>query len=818
MSAPEYLWGPLVPSQPGASGRPFRMASTARPLVDLRVLDLTDGRGDLCGRMLADLGANVLRIEPPAGVASRRRAPFGPDGRSLHFAVRNAGKRSAVLNLEDPAGGADRERFLELVVEADVVVESWAPGALDDLGLGPNVLLAANPSLVVASLTGFGQTGPDRDLVATDDVIFALSGWQALSGVPHKPPLLLPGAIASDAVGVLGAYAVLVALVHRARGAGGQHLDVSALEAVAQMNTWGLAGASDSLRRGSVPPTVRSGDSPMYPTFDCLDGKVRCVIMAPGQWRALWEWMGSPEAFADDYWADYVNRLMNSDVINPLYAEHWASLQMIEGCREAQRRGVVATPLLSPADILVDEHYASRGTFVNAEVAPELIAPVVSGPIEIDGVRVGHRDRAPEVGEHEAVFGGAAFTLTSPLGPADDLPLRGLRVADFGHGGVGVECGRMLAEYGADVVKVESHAYPDFIRIILGGEMSAPFASSSRTKRCLGLDLKHGDAHEVVTRLVAWADILIENNSTGTMNALGIGWDDVHRMNPDAVMMSSQLMGSRGLQADWAGYGPTLQTAGGLSWLWAFDDGEGPPGSNAIHPDHLAGRIGALGALAAVIGRDRGATGAHVEVAQVEALMATLADEFLAEAIEPGSVRPRGNSSPDGAPWGTFPCAGEQRWVVVCVRDDDDWTGLRRAMGDPDWARNPTLDSVEGRMADRERIEALVAEWTMTLDRAAVQDRCQAEGVPAGRVMFCIDQLEDAHLVDRGFLATVDQDGLGTITMAGPCFTGSGMGPPALSPAPLIGQHTRRFCVDDLGMDPDRVEYLIRTGALEALD
>jgi len=219
-----------------------------------------------------------------------------------------------------------------------------------------------------------------------------------------------------------------------------------------------------------------------------------------------------------------------------------------------------------------------------------------------------------------------------------------------------------------------------------------------------------------------------------------------------------------------------------------------------------------------VIGRDRGATGAHVEVAHVEVLMATLTDEFLAEAIDPGSVRPRGNSSPDGAPWGTFPCAGEQRWVVICVRDDDDWVGLRRAMGDPEWARHPALDGVGGRMADRERIETLVAEWTATLDRKEVQDRCQAEGVPAGRVMFCIDQLDDPHLAERGFLVTLDQEGLGLLTMAGPCFTGSGMGPPALSAAPLIGQHTRRFCVNDLGMDPDRVEYLISVGALEALD
>ena len=131
------------------------MRSTTHPLTDLRVLDLTDSRGDLCGRMLANLGADVLKIEPSTGVASRRRAPFGPDGSSLHFAVRNADKRSAILNLADSTDDADRDRFLELVAEADVVVESWAPGTLDDLGIGPNVLLTANPSLVVASLTNF---------------------------------------------------------------------------------------------------------------------------------------------------------------------------------------------------------------------------------------------------------------------------------------------------------------------------------------------------------------------------------------------------------------------------------------------------------------------------------------------------------------------------------------------------------------------------------------------------------------------------------------------------------------------------------------
>ena len=339
------------------------MPTTNRSLEDLRVLDLTDARGDLCARLLGDLGADVLRVEPPGGVRSRRLPPYGPDGRSLHFAYRNTNKRSTVLDLGTPE---DCISLLALVAEADVLVESFQPGALDDLGIGPTVLLDLNPELIVASLTDFGQTGPDRDLVATDDVVVAMSGWLALSGIPEKPPLLPPGSLASDVLGVMGAYAVILGLIQASRGGGGQHLDVSALEAVAQLNTWGLPNSSHSLARGSVPQMLRSGDSPMYPTIPCADGHVRQVVMAPGQWRALWEWMGSPEAFADEYWESFFNRLTNLDILNPMFEEHWATIEMLDGCREAQARGIVATPMLSPADILAEEHFDARGSFVHA--------------------------------------------------------------------------------------------------------------------------------------------------------------------------------------------------------------------------------------------------------------------------------------------------------------------------------------------------------------------------------------------------------------------------------------------------------------------
>ena len=352
------------------------MTPDNRPLEGVRVIDLADERGELCGRLLADLGADVLRVEPPGGAVSRRLPPFAPDGTSLYFAYRNTNKRGTVLDLQD---ADDRRRLCELVASADVFVESHGPGYLASLRLGPEVLLDLNPDLVVASLTDFGQEGPDADLASTDDVVVARSGWLSLSGIPEKPPLLIPGEVAHDSLGVLGAYAVVLALLHRDRGAGGQHLDVSALEVLAQMNTWAIPNADYSLRQGGTPQVLRSGDSPMYPNIPCADGMVRQVVLAPRQWRALWEWMGSPEAFADEYWESTFSRLLNMDVLNPLFWEHWTDRPKVEGSAEAQRRGIVALPMLSPAEVLDSEHFAARDSFLDVEVAPGVVGPVMAG-------------------------------------------------------------------------------------------------------------------------------------------------------------------------------------------------------------------------------------------------------------------------------------------------------------------------------------------------------------------------------------------------------------------------------------------------------
>jgi crotonobetainyl-CoA:carnitine CoA-transferase CaiB-like acyl-CoA transferase len=788
------------------------MADTPLPLTGVRVIDLADEWGPLAGRVLGDLGADVVRVEPPGGATSRQRPPFAPDGTSLWFAYRNGNKRGITVDLAAPAG---RDRLLSLLADADVLLESSTPGDLTALDLDPIDLTHRFGRLVMASVTPFGQTGPYARHAATDDSVVALSGWLATSGIPAKPPLLVPGSLATDAASVITVFAVLAALHQRGRTGRGQYIDVSALESVSQLNTWGVPNTSALVNAGMAQKVVRSGDAPLYPLIRTSDGMIRLVLLAPRQWKAMWKWMGEPEEFADPVWEQTFFRMQNTDVLNPVYEEFFSKMPMVDAAAEAQRRGIVATPMLKPADVLTNEHFDSRGTFVDADVAPTVHAPVAAGFVEVDGVRAGWRRRSPAVGEHETdVTGSTAVPRPEAAGaPPVSKPLAGLRVLDFGHGGVGVEGGRMLAEYGADVIKIETSTYPDFMRIVLGGNMTPSFASSSRSKRSFGVNVKNPDGLRVLHELVKRSDIVIENNSTGTMHDMGVGYDKLRELKPDIVMASSQLVGSRGTCATWIGYGPTIQPFGGMTYLWAFDDGEGPPGNPAIHPDHLAGRLCAIGGLAGVIGRSLRGGGAHVEIAQVEGVVCLIGDLLLKEHLAPGSVQPDGNDDERGAPWGVFRCAGHEEWAVICVRDDAEWQRLLVAMGSPAgaerWAR------ADDRLADRSGVNAFVETWTSTHTPYEVQDAAQANGVVAAAMLSVLQQFDDPHLVSRGFFVPVDQQGSGPLLFEGPAFVATGMEPPRIEQAPLLGEHTREICNEVLGYDDAEIDRLMAAGAIE---
>jgi crotonobetainyl-CoA:carnitine CoA-transferase CaiB-like acyl-CoA transferase len=787
-----------------------------RPLVGLRVLDTADELGELCGRILADLGADVIRVEPPAGAHSRHLPPFHPDGRSsLSFALRNAGKRGIRLDLSSAEGA---EVFHQLLERTDIWVESDPPGSLAERGLGPATVLERHPSLIITSITNFGQSGPHRHFAGTDMIGYAMGGMLYRAGAPHRPPVVVPGAQAYDAASISAAFATLTAVFHRLASGRGQWLDISVQEATANLADWSVPMYS------TLRAYMHREGAGAYPVFRCTDGWIRLIVLAPHQWRALRAWMGEPEELQDPALDEFLHRMVHRDRIDPLIQRLFESYEKQEAAREAQARGIAAIPVLRPSEVLVADHMRARGTFVDLEILPGQRAPVASGFLELDGARMGPTGRAPLLGEHdEEVLGReiqqdvqTTWSAVEDSSKARSLPFAGLFVLDFGVGAAGPEVGRLLAEYGADVVKIESSKARDFARAVLPGPMNAGFASSNRSKRSFGIDLKSPAATRIIHDLLRRADVVIENNATGVMDRLGLGYDTLKQINPRIILFSTQLLGSSGPWSRWIGYGPHNHAVSGLQYLWNYpEDAETPAGSTNTHPDHLVGRLGAMGVVAALIRRQRKGGGARIEVAQFEVLIQILGDLLIQESLSPGSVRPQGNSSERGSPWGVYPCSGEDEWCVINVRDDDDWAALVEALGRPAWAARREYDGVGGRREAGREIDEALAAWTRAHSPADVMALLQAHGVPAGAVQHPEQQVRDPHLAQRGFFQTLQQHGLGEVLLEGPVFRSRDMPGPRVESAPLLGEHTRDISRSVLGLSNPEIDRLVEEGVLE---
>jgi crotonobetainyl-CoA:carnitine CoA-transferase CaiB-like acyl-CoA transferase len=780
-------------------------ASSQALLAGLRVLEMADEKGETCGRFLADLGADVVRVEPPGGARSRRLPPFH-GATSLSFVVRNANKRSVTLDLGAPV---DRECLLRLLDTADVWLETTSPGTLAALGLGPDDVLARNPGLVITSITDFGQTGAYRDWKANDTVHSAMSGILSRSGLAGRDPLPPPPGMAYETSAIQAAWATLVAYWNRLETGRGDHVDFSVFEAATQIMDPAFGAASVS-RASAFPSSRGRPEAGLYPIFPCADGHVRVVVLAPRQWRAMRAWLGEPAAFRDQRYDAIPARLAASAKLHELYAGLFAGKTKDEIAAEGQARGVPVAPVLDVSEVLVSSHFEARGAFVDAEVAPGVRARVPSGFFEIDGGRAGFRQRAPEPGEHDDdLLGepGGRPAGPSSNGAAPRRPLAGLRVIDFGIIVIGNELGRLLADQGADVIKIENSAFPDAARVGYGGAMSHSFVAGSRNKRSFGVNLRTPEGVALLKRLVAGADVVLENFKPGTLEKLGLGHEALRAVNPSVVMLSTNALGSTGPWSRWLGYGPIVRCVSGIAGLWRYPDDElgfGEP--TTIYPDHYGARLCAAGVLAALVRRRRTAGGAYIESAQAEVIVNHLADVFAAASL--------GEWYGDtGAPWGVYPCAGDDEWCVITVADDAQWRALRGVLGDPEWAA--PFATVSERVANRRVLDCHLADWTRTLAPRAVMERLQAAGVPAGMMMRAEDHEDDPHLLARGVHREVDQPGVGRLRMESGPFRARAIPPVRITPAPLHGEHTREICATLLGLTESEIEALFAAGVLE---
>lgn len=807
------------------------MTQTARdgagtgPLDGMTVVDTTDGRGETAGRFLADLGADVILVEPPQGASARRRGPLH-DGVSLSFITRNANKRGVTLDLETTEG---RAALLQLLERADIWIESQRPTGSKGEGLDYASVSRRNPRLVLLTVTDFGLTGPYRDHLASDAVHSALSGGLCRSGLPGRPPLPPPGSLATEAASLQAAWVALLAHFSSITTGRGDHIDFSVHEAVTQVLDpgFGVGGSATGGLRAVDLPRGRPSAGHLYPIFPCADGLVRICVLSPRQWRGMRAWLGEPEEFADPRYERLDVRFKEAGRVYAHIGEFFSDRNRDDLVAAGQQYGVPIAAVLDAGEVLRADHYLERGALEDTEVAPGLVGRVPNGFLEIDGNRVGRRRRAPQLGEHntEVLEGTATGPRPTPdvatqAAPGRSHPLAGLRVLDLGVIVAGAELGRLLADHGADVVKVEARAFPDGGRQSRTGEvLTASTAWGHRNKRSLGLNLRSPEGIALFRQLAADTDVVLSNFRPGTLESLGLGYDSLREINPRIVMVDSSALGASGPWSKRMGYGPLVRAAAGLTDLWRYPDtpGEGHSDGITIYPDHVVGRVGAASVMAQLIKLHRTGTGGTVSIAQAEIILEAMADLLLAEWLRPGSMT-AGELTSD-APDGVFPCAGDDEWCVVSVRDDNEWLRLCAAIGRDDLAGDPALADAAGRLAHRDRIRHAVETWTTQRAPRDAMNLLQAAGVPAGAMLRVGELLTDPHLAERRYFARLSQPTMDEAlpTEARPAHS-LGLADPPVRPAPLPGQHTRELAGELLGLDEERTEKLVEEGVLETME
>ena len=803
-------------------------------LAPYRVIDLTREMGAVCTRMLAGLGADVVRVEPPGGDATRQREPLveGDGGRlSAWWAQMDAGKRSITL---DETSAEDAAFLLDLCASADAVVlspndrgESW-PLALDEVA-------ERAPHVVRTVITPFGLAGPKAGWLGNDLVGLAAGGLMSLCGDPDRAPLRVSVEQAYALAGAQACVGTLLALRARQLTGRGQLVDVSMQAAVANaLGNSRLYYAMDGL------VTKRAGGGRAFGTqgtrmiFPSADGYV-AYWRQPESLRALARWFddaGEPRTFDAEAWAGRAlagGALPHPEEVDELEREirrFFAHRSTHELSEEGQPRGLLIYPVSTMADLVESEHLAARGFFEETS-SPAGTLRMPGAPMKLSETpwRTGEIAAAGAHGEalRSEVAGGRRARETAkgggPVG-ARDL-FRGVRVADFSWVGVGPNSTQMLAWHGAEVVRVESTLKLDTFRS--GGprpegdrspDGSAYWANHNRDKLGVQINLRTPAGLAAAKRLIAVCDVVTESFTPGFMARVGLDYEAVRAINPNVIMMSMSMEGQYGPHAQFRGFGLILQAAAGITGFTSWPD-RPPTGTGVAYTDWVAMHFAASSLLAALGHRERTGEGQYIDLSQLEATTYALDGELVA-ALNGGEVATaNGNRHREAAPHGVFACRGEDRWCALAVMSDDQWTRLCEAIGRGDWAADEGLRTAAGRKRREDEIEAGLAAWCGEGTAEEAQVRLQAAGVPAHLVATMADVQHDPQLRSRGHFWETDHPVIGPLTYDGPAYLLSETRAGPRNPAPLLGQHTEQVFRELLGYSEEELVELVVSGALQ---
>jgi crotonobetainyl-CoA:carnitine CoA-transferase CaiB-like acyl-CoA transferase len=787
-------------------------------LRGLRVLEIADERGEYVGKVLAGLGADVVKIEPPTGEETRGYGPFYHDEpdreRSLHFWQFNLAKRSVVLDLDT---AADQAQFRALAAVADVIVDARLPAYMDERELGYASLAAANPGLIYLRVTPFGDDGPWRDYVGSDIVHLALGGMIANCGYDPDPqgfyetPPIAPQAwLAYQTAGEVALISLLAALNYRFESGKGQHISAS------------IHGANAGNTELDIPywlilrtPLRRFTGRHARATLsvralaETKDGRyvvpyATYIQNFPSSWDADISTLrkyGMQADLDDECWEDPAYRAAHqphlADVMDKLIRRTTYDTEL---WREMLDKGTTWAPVRRPEENLQDEHWRKRHIFHEVP-HPELdeTFTYVGARWVSDQVSWRLGPRAPRLGEHTAAVRDEWTTRrversTRPSRPVESsrrvskhgkpFALSSLRVLDLSWMLASAGAGRFLAAMGAEVIKVEHRSHLDGMRFAgttfpPGGRAerdaatepltprpqqsvndSASFTEINCGKLSLALNLRDDRGKQIFKDLVRESDVVIEGYSPGTLERMGFGYDVLRELNPQIVYVHQSGLGNRGDYGRAKTFGPTAQAFSGMTEMSGLPTPWPPAGIGYSYLDWFGAYNVTTAVLAALYRLNATGEGCYVDGSQVECGIFLAGIAVLDHTVNGRTWSRHGNRSPykAAAPHGVYRTEGDDRWIAIAAFTEEQWQATVDVLGQPGWAAEPRFETLETRLENQEELDRLLDRETQKQDRYALMDALQARGVPAGVVQDAQDRIDFDPQLDRlGWLRELPQ-------------------------------------------------------------
>ena len=758
-----------------------------------------------CARLFADFGADVMKLEPQGGDPGRQAAPSVATEAgdvSAWFAFLNSGKRIATMPEDEAA-------FAGLLAECDIVV--CADGMVRHDGR------KGGREPVWIDVSWFGRTGPYADFAGTDAICRALGGNTQLVGPADGPPIASPDFQAAITGGLWAFIGAAAALVARDRD-GPRKLEASVLEACVTVAEYQVTEADESGQAQKRQAVNRF--APTYPLgiYPASDGWVGVTLVTPAQWRSFCEMVDLPHLARDETLHTSTDRLPRADELEAQFIPKLREAPAAHWFAQGLKRKIPLVVVPSMEALTASAEYRRRGAIVALALgATNVLAP--GCPFRLS-------ETPPRTGGALAAIGSAVWQpraapplFASPKADAGSLPLRGLRIVDFTMGWAGPLCTRIFADLGAEVVKIESCGYPDWWRGVDRRphvvreklyEKTSRFAVMNRNKRGITIDLTQAEGIDLAKRLVMSADAVVDNYSVDVLPKFGLGPQALRDLKPSLVTLSMSAFGSASPWRECRAYGSTLEQGSGLPGL-VGNPGDVPTMSHPAFGDPVGGLNGAGALLVALLHARRTGEGQHIDLSQVECMMQMTAPWMIAQSAGTPPTR-YGNGHPDHAPHGIYRCAGEDAWLAVAVRSQEEWRALTSIIGHRDWADDAAFRTVDGRRSRSGDIDAALSHWSNGRSADEAMTQLQHAGIPAGVARRPLDLVNDAHLQHRDFWQWTERAFTGRHPLPSAAIRDGAQPFAVRFPAPTLGQHNHEVLEGILGLSEADITALAGRG------